>query len=29
MERLAETMTDSNTRSEESILAKLKRVLHK
>ena len=27
MERLAETMTDSNTKSEESMFAKLKRVL--
>jgi molecular chaperone DnaJ len=28
MERLAETMTDSNTKSEESMFSKLKRVLH-
>ena len=28
MERLAETMTDNNTKSEESMFAKLKRVLH-
>jgi molecular chaperone DnaJ len=28
MERLAETMNDSNTKSEESMFAKLKRVLH-
>ncbi|MEA2142125.1 MAG: molecular chaperone DnaJ, partial [Solirubrobacteraceae bacterium] len=28
MERLAETMTEHNTRSEESMFAKLKRVLH-
>ena len=27
MERLAETMTDTNTKSEESMFAKLKRVL--
>jgi molecular chaperone DnaJ len=28
MQRLAETMTDANTKSEESVFAKLKRVLH-
>jgi molecular chaperone DnaJ len=28
MQRLAETMTDANTKSEESMFAKLKRVLH-
>ena len=28
LERLAETMTDANTKSEESMFAKLKRVLH-
>ena len=28
MQRLAETMTDTNTKSEESMFAKLKRVLH-
>jgi molecular chaperone DnaJ len=28
MQRLADTMTDSNTKSEESMFAKLKRVLH-
>ena len=28
MKQLAETMTDSNTKSEESMFSKLKRVLH-
>jgi len=28
MQRLADTMTDANTKSEESVFAKLKRVLH-